>query len=56
MRRRQSTPCSSSESDGSDIDSCFYIEDEREESDAETELTGVDTDVDDVEATLPDLE
>jgi len=48
MRRRQSTPSSSSsdDSDGSDIESCFDTEDEQEETDADIEPTDVDTDVD----------
>jgi hypothetical protein len=49
MRRRQPTPSSSDDSDGSDIESCFDIEDEQEETDADTEPTDVDTDVDDVD-------
>jgi hypothetical protein len=60
MRRRQQlTPSSSSscDNDGSDIESCFDIGDEQEETDAETELTDVNTDIDgDDKANLPDLE
>ena len=58
MRRHQRpTPRpSSSDSDGSNIESCFDTEDEREETDAESEPTDVDTDVDgDDEADLLDL-
>ena len=57
-RRQQPTPSSaSSDSDGSDIESCFDTGDEQEGTDAETEPTDVDTDVDgDDEADLPDLE
>jgi hypothetical protein len=58
-RRQQPTPssASSSDSDGSDIESCFDTGDEQEGTDAETEPTDVDTDVDgDDEADLPDLE
>ena len=58
-RRQQPTPssASSSDSDGSDIESCFDTGDEQEGTDAETEPTYVDTDVDgDDEADLPDLE
>jgi hypothetical protein len=58
-RRQQPTPSSSSscDSDGSDIESCFDTGDEQEETDAETEPTDVDTDVDgNDEADLPDLE
>ncbi|KUJ14259.1 uncharacterized protein LY89DRAFT_133814 [Mollisia scopiformis] len=56
MRRRQPTPSSSlSDSDRSDVESCFDIEDEREETDVETEPADIDTDVDGVdEANLPD--
>ncbi|TVY51643.1 hypothetical protein LSUE1_G010287, partial [Lachnellula suecica] len=50
------TPSSSSDSDGSDIESCFDLGDEQEETDAETEPTDVDTDVDgDNKADLLDL-
>ena len=60
MRRRQQlTPSSSSssDSDGSDIESCFDTRDEQEETDAKTEPTDVNADVDeDDEADLPDLE
>jgi hypothetical protein len=60
MRRchQQPTPnSSSSDSDGSDIENCFDTGDEEEETDAETEPTDVDTNVDgDDEADLPDLE
>ena len=46
-RRQQPTPSSaSSYSDGSDIESCFDIEDEQEETDVDTEPTDIDTDVD----------
>jgi hypothetical protein len=57
-RRQQPTPSSSSSaSDGSDIESCFNTGDEQEETDAETEPTGVDTNIDrDDESDLPDLE
>ncbi len=56
-RRRQPIPSSSSDSNGSDIESCFDTGDEQEETDAETEPTDVGTDVDrDDEADLPDLE
>ena len=46
--RQQPTPSSSpsSDSDGSDIESCFDTGDEQEETDAETEPTDADTDVD----------
>jgi hypothetical protein len=60
MRRHQQlilSPSSSSDSDGSDIESCFDTGDKQEETDAETEPTDVNTDVDkDDEADLPDLE
>jgi len=59
MHRRQQPAASSSSSDSnrSDIDSCFDIGDEQEETDTETELTDVNTDVDrDDEADLLDLE
>jgi hypothetical protein len=49
MRRRQPIPSSfssSSNSNRSDIESCFDTEDEQEETDAGTELTDVDTDID----------
>ena len=49
MRHRQQPTRSSSsscDSDGSDIESCFDTGDEQEETDAETEPTDVDTDVD----------
>jgi hypothetical protein len=36
----------SSESDGSDIESCFATEDEYKESDPDTELISADTDID----------
>lgn len=52
MRHRQRpTPSSSpsSDSDGSDIESCFDTGDEQEETDAETEPTDVDTDVDEAD-------
>jgi hypothetical protein len=53
MRRRQPTPSSSSssDSDGSDIESCFDIEDGHEETNTntDTELTGDDTDINDVD-------
>ncbi|KAF8855964.1 C2H2 finger domain protein [Acephala macrosclerotiorum] len=50
MRHRQTTPSSSSsDSDGSDIESCFDTEDEQEKTNADTEPTDVDTDVDDVD-------
>jgi hypothetical protein len=55
-RRQQPTPSSSSscDSDGSDIESCF---DTGDETDAKTEPTDVDTDVDgNDEADLPDLD
>ncbi|KAH7364046.1 hypothetical protein BKA65DRAFT_128503 [Rhexocercosporidium sp. MPI-PUGE-AT-0058] len=58
-RHQQPTPssASSSDSDGSDIESCFDTGDEQEGTDAETVPTDVDTDVDgDDEADLPDLE
>ena len=47
MRRRQPTArfSSSSDSDESDIESCFDIEDEQEETDNDTEPTDPDTDV-----------
>jgi len=49
IRRRNPTPSSSSsDSDRSDIESCFDIEDGHEETDTDTELTGDDTDIDDV--------
>lgn len=55
MRRRQQLPSSPSDSDGSDTESCFDTE--YEETDAETEPTDVDSDVDeDGEADLPGLE
>jgi hypothetical protein len=58
MRRQQPTPISSSsDSDGSDIESYFDTRDKQEKTDAETEPTDVDTDVDgDDDADLPDLE
>ncbi|KAI9764096.1 MAG: hypothetical protein M1840_008901 [Geoglossum simile] len=43
MRCRQPADCSSNDSNGSDIESCFDNEDE--ESDPDTNLTDVDTDV-----------
>ena len=57
-RRQQPIPSSaSSDSDGSNIESCFDTGDKQEETDAETELTDVDTDIDrDDEADPPDLE
>jgi hypothetical protein len=57
-RRQQPTPSSSSsDSDGSDIESCFDIGDEQEETDAKTEPTDVNTDVDGNDnINLPDLE
>jgi hypothetical protein len=56
-RRQQPTLSSASDSNGSDIESCFDTGDEQEETDAETEPTDVDTDIDrDDEADLPDLE
>jgi hypothetical protein len=57
--RQQPIPSSSSfcNNDGSDIESCFDIRDEQEETDVETELTDVNTDVDgNDEADLLDLE
>lgn len=57
-RRQQPTPSSSSfsDSDRSDIESCFDTRDEQKETDAETEPTDVDTDVDGNDETdLPDL-
>jgi hypothetical protein len=61
MRHRQPTASSSSsdDSDGSDVESCFDTEDEQQGTDADTEPTEVDTDVesDDCEdEDLPDLE
>ncbi|KAH9206208.1 hypothetical protein DL95DRAFT_397106 [Leptodontidium sp. 2 PMI_412] len=60
MRRRQQptlSSASSSDSDGSDIESCFDTGDEQEGTDAETVPTDFDTDVDrDDEANLLDLE
>jgi hypothetical protein len=53
MRRRQQPtlrPPSSSDSDGSDIESCFDTEDEQEETDVDTDVDGDD------EADLPDVE
>jgi len=56
-RRQQPTSGTSSDSDGSDIESLFDTGDEQEESDAETNLTDVDTNVgEDNKADLPDLE
>ena len=58
-RRQQPTPssASSSDSDGSDIESCFDTGDEQDGTDAETEPTDVNTDEDgDDEADLPDLQ
>ena len=56
MRRgQQPTPSSASDSDGSDVESCFDTGDEQEGTDAETKPTNVDTDVDDNKANLPDL-
>ncbi|KAH9204098.1 hypothetical protein DL95DRAFT_471796 [Leptodontidium sp. 2 PMI_412] len=56
-RRQQPTPSSASDSDGSDIGSCFDTGDEQEGTDTETEPMDVDTDADgDDEADLPDLE
>lgn len=47
----------SSDSDRSDIESCFNTEDEQDETDVDTEPTDVDTDVDgNDEADLPDPE
>ncbi|KAI9769856.1 MAG: hypothetical protein M1840_003850 [Geoglossum simile] len=43
MRRRQQADCSSDDSNGSDIESCFDTEDEK--SDPDTNPTDVDTDV-----------
>jgi hypothetical protein len=45
MRRRQQptlSPPSSSDSDGSDIESCFDTEDEQEETDVDTDIGGDD--------------
>ncbi len=60
MHRRQQPTLSlssSSDTDGSDVKSCFDTTDEQEETDAETKVIDVDTDVDgDDEADLPDLE
>jgi hypothetical protein len=61
MRRRQPAPSASSsdDSDGSDIKSCFDTEDEQEETDAGTEPTDADSDVeggDYDEKGLPGLE
>jgi hypothetical protein len=50
MRRCRTTPSSSSDSDGLDIESCFDAEDEQEETDADTDVDGDD------EVDLPDLE
>ena len=57
MRCRQPLSSSSSdESDGSDIESCFDIEDEQEETDADTDLMDVDTGVEEGnEADIADL-
>jgi len=56
-RRQQPTPISSSNSGGSDVESCFDTEDEQEETDAETEPMDVNTDIDgDGEADLPSCE
>ena len=59
MRRRQPTPSSSSlDSDGSEVESCFDTEDEREETDNDIEPTDTDTDLeggDGDEEDLPDL-
>jgi hypothetical protein len=53
-RRQQPTRSSSSDSDGPDVESCFDIE--REETDAETEPTDIDTDINrDGDTDLPDL-
>jgi hypothetical protein len=49
-RRNPILSSSSSDSDGSDIESCFDIEDRHEETDTDTELTGDDTDIDDVKS------
>ena len=48
IRHRQPTPSffSDDDSDGSDIESCFNIKDDQEETDADTEPTDVGTDVD----------
>lgn len=43
---QQPRPSPPSNSDGSDIEGCFDIEDEQEETDVDTEPTDVDTDVD----------
>jgi hypothetical protein len=43
MHRRQQADCSSNDSNGSDIESCFDTKDE--ESDPDTNPTDVDTDV-----------
>jgi hypothetical protein len=40
---------------GSDIESCFDIENEQEETDADTKPTDADTDVDDVDGDKEDL-
>ncbi|PVH72174.1 hypothetical protein DL98DRAFT_576982 [Cadophora sp. DSE1049] len=60
MRRRQQLTPSffpASDSDKSNIESCFDTRDKQEEIDVEAEPTNVDTDVDgDDEADLPDLE
>jgi len=57
-RCQQLTPSpSSSNSNGSDIESCFNTGDKQEETDVETELTDIDTNIDgDNEADLLDLE
>src|SRR5277367_6666835 len=47
MRCCQPTPSSSSsDGDGSDIESCFDTENEQKETNADTEPTAADTDVD----------
>ncbi|KAH0538661.1 hypothetical protein FGG08_004736 [Glutinoglossum americanum] len=56
MRCRQPTPSSSDDNDGSDIESWSDIEDEQEKTDADTDPTGVDPDVEGGdEADLADL-
>jgi hypothetical protein len=45
MRYSQPAPSSSDDSDASELESCFDAEDEVEETDSNTNLTDVDTDI-----------
>jgi hypothetical protein len=58
MRRRQLTPSAASslsDSDGSDIESCFDTENEQDNTDTDTEPTNVDTNADDINRDEEDL-